>query len=139
MKFPDWLAVLGDQSYRDKNCPKESIEQITFINRLRTQYPDTLGRVVVHVKNEGKRTQGQVMFDKASGMTTGASDIIIPGAPALVIEIKRRDHTMSRWKDGQIEYLDAAQRNGAMVFVALGADAAMEAVKCYITKTTGNG
>lgn len=115
---------------------------MTFINRLRRQYPDTLGALVVHIQNEGKRTQGQMMHDKANGMTVGASDIIIPGAPAMVMEMKRRDHTLSSWQKGQQEYLLAAHRAGSFAFVALGADAAMEGVQCYLTyisQTTKSG
>jgi len=63
------------------------------------------------------------------GMNTGASDIIIPGCPALVIEMKRRDHTKSKWQAGQIDYLEASKNAGAMVCVALGAEAAIQAVE----------
>lgn len=119
------------------------MEQVTFINRLRKQYPDTMGRLVVHVKNEGKRTHGQMMFDRASGLTPGASDILIPVSPAIVIEMKRQDHTMSRWQKGQIDYLEAAHNAGSFVLVALGADAAMEGIeqwlKCYGTQMMKNG
>lgn len=134
MRFPPWLQVFGDQSHRDKNCPKEQLEQITFISRLRRQYPDTLGALAVHVKNEGKRTHGQVMFAKAEGLTKGAPDIIIPTSPPMLIEIKRRDHTASRWQDGQLDYLEAAHKLGAFACVALGADAAMEAVQQWLEK-----
>lgn len=127
MKFPDWLRVYGDQSWRG-DCPTESAEQVTFINRLRTMWPDTLGRVVVHVKNEGKRHSWQAARDKAEGLTKGAADIIIPGRLTLLIELKRRDHTKSRFQEGQLDYLKAAHDQGAFVCVALGADAAMYAV-----------
>ena len=60
-------------------------------------------------------------------MVKGAADVIIPASPAFVCEIKRRDHTKSQWQDGQQEYLNAAQKAGAFVCVALGADAAWEA------------
>jgi hypothetical protein len=65
-------------------------------------------------------------------MTEGASDIIIPGCPAFVCELKRRDHTKSKWQDGQLEYLETAQKAGAFVCVALGADAAMEAFEEWL-------
>ena len=67
-------------------------------------------------------------------MTKGASDIIIPGSPAFVCELKRRDHTKSRWEDGQQEYLTAAQDAGAFVCIALGADAAMEAFNDWLRR-----
>lgn len=110
-------------------CPKESAEQITFFSALRREYPDTLGKIAIHPRNEGQRHRNEVIRHKAEGMVTGASDVVIPGAPAFVCEIKRMDHTQSRWEDGQQEYLEAAQEAGAFVCVALGWQAAMEAVQ----------
>ena len=138
MKFESWLPVYGDQSYRG-DCPTESNEQVTLFARMRKRWPDTIGRVAIHPRNEGKRTPGQVWHQKAEGMTDGASDVIIPGCPALVLELKRRDHTASTWQKGQVEYLKAAHEMGAFVCVALGADAAIEAIECYITKMTKSG
>lgn len=127
MRFPDWLDVRGDTTYRGP-CPLEQMEQITLVNRVRSKWPDTLGKVLVHVRNEGKRTRGQAHYHKAEGMTSGACDVFIPGCPALLIELKRRDHTKSRWQPDQLEYMEAAQVMGAFVCVALGADAAMRAI-----------
>ena len=141
MKWPEWLRVYGDQTYRG-DCPTETAEQVTLFARMRKRWPDTIGRLAVHVRNEGKRTPGQTWHQKAEGMTTGAPDVIVPGAPALVIEIKRRDHTQSKWQPGQLDYLEAAHNCGAFVCVALGADAAIEAIECYLritTKTTPSG
>lgn len=120
------VPVYGDPSWRGK-CPPETAEQVTFFSRLRRQYPDTWGRLAIHPRNEGKRTHHQVAKQKAEGMTPGASDIVIPGAPSFICELKRRDHTLSRWEDGQPEYLSAAKNAGAFVCVALGCDAAWEA------------
>ena len=131
MKFPPWLRVHGDQTYRG-DCPKEEAEQITFINWLRREYPDTLGALVVHVKNEGKRTVQQAALDRAGGMTKGAADILVPGAPCLVLELKRRDHTQSSWQSGQQDYLKAAHEAGAFVAVCLGAEGAKSAVQEYL-------
>ena len=131
MKFPPWLRVHGDQNYRGE-CPKEEAEQITFINWLRREYPDTLGALVVHIKNEGKRTMQQAAMDRAGGMTKGASDIIICCCPPIVMEIKRRDHTASKWQTGQQEYLETAHKMGAFACVALGAEGAKSAVQQYL-------
>lgn len=128
MKFPDWLKVYGDTSYRG-NCPPESAEQVTFFNRLRTQYPDTWGRIALHPRNEGKRTYGQVWRQKAEGMTDGASDIIIP--LGFACEMKRLDHTQSKWQPGQIEYLQAVHDAGGFACVALGWEAAWEAFEAW--------
>lgn len=141
MKWPEWLKVYGDQTYRGE-CPTETAEQVTLFARMRKRWPDTIGRLAVHVRNEGKRTPGQTWHQKAEGMTDGASDVIIPGCPAFVLELKRRDHTASTWQKGQVEYLKAAHGMGAFVCVALGADAAIEAIECYLritTKTTPSG
>lgn len=133
MKFPDWLPVFGDTDYRNKNCPPESNEQVTFFNSLRRDYPE-LGLIAIHPRNEGKRTHHQAARHKAEGMATGAADIIIPGRPAFVCELKRADYTQSRWQDGQLEFLQAAKNNGAFVCVALGHKAALEALRVWIGK-----
>ena len=131
MKFPEWLDVYGDTQFRG-DCPQEGAEQITFFGMLRAEYPDTLGVLALHPKNEEKR-QGkqfrQLDRDKAMGLSPGASDIIIPGNPAFVCEMKRQDHTKSQWKKGQQEYLWAAKSQGAFTAVALGWEAALRAVK----------
>jgi len=123
MKFPSWLMVYGDQNYRGA-CPKEDVEQVSLFNRIRKEYPDDWGRLALHPRNEGLKEKGQfstVMKHAAEGMTPGASDVIIPGAPSLVMEIKRRDHTLSSWQPGQLAYLEAAHKAGAFACVALGA------------------
>lgn len=137
MKFPPGLPVYGNQKWRGK-CPIESAEQITFFNWLRLQHKNTYGRIAIHPRNEGKRTASQTQREKAEGMTTGAADIVIPGCPALVLEMKRRDHTQSKWEDGQPEYLEAAQKAGAFVCVALGWEAAREAFNEWLSNHQSN-
>lgn len=125
MKFHSDITVFGDPRYRGE-CPAEGAEQITFFNSL----PQDLRAIAIHPRNEGKRTHQQVKWQKADGtITKGASDIIIPGAPAFICELKRQDHTKSRWQDGQVEYLLACQAAGCFVCVALGWRAAIDAVK----------
>lgn len=126
MKFLDRIPVYGDQKWRGK-CPIEAAEQVTFFNRLRSEYPDTYGRIALHPRNEGKRHHTQTAKQKAEGMATGASDVVIPGAPAFVCELKRRDHTKCTWQGGQQEYLRASQDAGAFACVALGWEAAWQA------------
>jgi len=130
MKFYDWLPVYGDTSFRG-DCPQEAAEQVTFFSQLRKRHP-ALADVALHPRNEGKRTAQQAQRHKAEGMNTGASDVVIPGCPSLIIEIKRRDHTESKWQPGQIEYLEACKARGCVVAVALGWEAAMEAVEAYV-------
>lgn len=128
MKFPISIKVYGDQKYRNKKCPPESAEQITFFNVLRREYPE-LGAIAIHPRNEGKRSMQQTQRQKAEGMTPGASDIIIPGCPTFVCEMKRQDHTLCKWEPEQIAYLEQCQKNGAFVCVALGYKAALEALE----------
>lgn len=109
------ITVIGDLSYRNPNCPTEAAEQITFFNNL----PPHIKAVAFHAKNEGKKTHGQAAHDKAQGQVTGTPDIIIPGLNIL-IELKRQDSQKSRVGIEQVEYLLAAQKLGARVYVALG-------------------
>lgn len=129
MILPSTIRVYGDVSFRGK-CQREEFEQISIISQIRRTYPNKYGKIVIHPRNEGLLSKGQlssVAKRNAEGMTKGASDVIVPGSPAFVCEIKRRDHTQSKWQDGQIEYLEAAQSCGAFVCVALGAQAAWQA------------
>ena len=135
MKFPDWLPVYGDTSFRGE-CPLESAEQITFFNQLRAKYPDSYGRIALHPRNEGQLIGGQhssIDKKKAEGMSVGASDIVIPGATSFVCELKRLDHTQSAWQKDQQEYLKASQDAGAFVCVALGWDAAWQAFSDWLS------
>lgn len=134
MKFPEGVSVYGDTIYRGK-CPRESAEQITFFNQLRSNYPDSYGRIALHPRNEGQLIGGQLSSidkQKAEGMSVGASDIVIPGAPAFVCELKRQDHTQCTWQPGQKEYLEAAKNAGAFVCVALGWEAAWQAFNDWL-------
>jgi len=129
MKFHPEIAVYGDTKWRGK-CPKEEVEQASFFSKLRREYPDTWGRIAIHPRNEGLKEKGQfssVLKHAAEGMTKGASDIMMPGCPSFVCELKRQDHTLSTWQEGQQEYLLAAAKAGSFVCVALGAVAAWEA------------
>jgi len=131
MQFPEWLPVYGDQKYRNKKCPVESAEQITFFNTLRRDYPE-LAIIAIHPRNEGKRTAQQTQRQKAEGMTAGASDIIIPTLRPFICELKRQDHTLCHWEPDQLTYMATAQAMGAFVCVALGYQAALEALEVWI-------
>lgn len=133
------FPIYGDTKWRGK-CPAESMEQVTFFSRLRREYPATWGRLALHPRNEQQLRGGQIRAiakQKAEGMTPGASDIIIPAGGlrgSFVCELKRRDHTRSKWQDGQITYLEEANNAGSFVCVALGADAAWLALQDWIAK-----
>lgn len=129
------IPLYGDSKYRNKNCPKESLSQITFVNSIRSQYPDSYGLILIHPENEGKLINGQfsaVSKSRAMGMSPGASDIIIPGNPAFVCEIKRADRTLSDITQEQLDYLYAAKTAGAFVCIALGHEAAMNAFNQWL-------
>lgn len=126
------VLIYGDTTYRGE-CPKEAFEQASFFARLRREYPNTWGRLGLHIRNEGRRTVTQIRRIKAEGgFVAGASDIVIPGNPTFVCEMKRRDITQSKWEPGQQDYLRAASEAGTFACVALGAEAAWEALQKWI-------
>ena len=128
MKFPTGIPVYGDIGFRGP-CPPESAEQKTFFAWLRLQYPHTLGKIAFHPRNEGQRTASQARYQKAEGLTPGASDIVIPIGPRpILIELKQQNHTKSRLSDNELHYLISAQSQGAFVAIALGWEGAKDAV-----------
>lgn len=127
MKFPEGITVFGDKDYRG-DCPLEDADLITFFNQLRKKYPH-LADVALHIKNEGKRNVRQIQRDRAKGaLNSGASDIVIVGSTSLVCELKRKDHTKSTITAEQVTFLNNAENSGAFVCIALGWEAAIEAV-----------
>lgn len=139
MKFDENLKVYGDISFRG-DCSKEEIEQITFFNQLKKIYPD-IAELATHVQNEGVKSKQKAARDARSGLNQGMADIIIIGVPPCLIEMKRQDHTKSKWQKNQKKKLLLAQDLGAFACVALGYKAALEAVEDWIkcTQTMKNG
>lgn len=134
MIFPATIPVYGDTEFRGK-CPPEHVEQASFFAKLRREYPDSYGRIAIHPRNEGLLINGQfqaVVKHQIEGMAKGAADIVIPGARTFICELKRRDHTLSKWQGGQIDYLEAAAKAGAFACVALGAAAAWQAFEEWV-------
>lgn len=105
---------------------------MTFFGRLRRAYPDSYGILALHPRNEGKRTFLQAAKEKSEGMSTGATDIVIPARVPFICELKRRDHTQSKLAEEQLVYLRAAQAAGAYACIALGVDAAWEAFQKWL-------
>lgn len=130
-QIPDYIQVFGDVNYRG-DCATETAELIGFFRQLEKDYP-SLASIATHIRNEGKRTKFQGHKQQQEGMNTGASDIIIPCSPPIVIELKRRNHALSAISAKQVSYLSSAHRYGAFACVALGAIGAMEAVKAWHT------
>lgn len=132
MKVNPLIPVFGDMSYRG-DCPTEDTEQINFVSWLKHNHPD-YRTLFIHPKNEGKRQFNQVNYEsRTGGIPTGASDCIIPGCPTFVVELKRLDHTKSKWQKGQQEYLINAKEKGAFVGVAFGCEGLKEAFKLWLT------
>jgi len=138
MKIPPHIQVFGDVCFMG-DCPTEDAELITFFNELAKLYP-SLAKVAIHPDNEGLVLGSGHLHharQKAKGaIKKGAADIVICGNPTFVCEMKRQDHTKSRWQDGQLEFLEASQKQGAFTCVALGYVAALEAVKDWIKKAS---
>ena len=131
MKFNPLIPTYGDRSYRGKS-PFEDVEHINFVSWVRFNYPE-YGAILIHPKNEGKRSPQQISKEKKLGFKKGASDIIIPASPPFVCEIKRLNHVKdSHWQEGQQDYMLAAKEQGAFVCVALGAEAAKQAFKDWL-------
>lgn len=130
-QIPNYIPVFGDVNYRGE-CATETAELIGFFRLLEKEFP-SLAAIATHIRNEGKRSKFQGYKQQQEGMNTGASDIIIPCSPPIVIELKRRDHTLSTISAKQVSYLGSAHGLGAYSVVALGAIGAMEAVKAWHT------
>lgn len=126
LQVPSDIVVYGDTSYRDPNCPKEGKEHTTLLNQVRRRWPE-LFAVVLHPKNEGKRTARQAEIDKMYGaIKTGASDIVIPCSPPLAIELKRKCPVASHdVTPEQIDYIRHFVSLGGKACVALGWEAAI--------------
>ena len=129
MKTPAWLPVFGDLPKSTSN-PAEDYVLSSLISRIRNDYPSTYGLVAFHVKNESKRTTGQIRADKAKGLTKGVSDLIVVGSPTLCMEIKKDNSC--RFEDGQLEFLQQAQNQGAFVCLAIGYQGAKDAFKHWL-------
>ena len=126
------LVVYGDPNWRGK-CPMEAAEAVSFFCQLRAEFPE-LAKVATHIRNEGKRTKRQGYQHQQEGMNTGASDVIVPVCPPIVMEMKRRDHTLSSISKEQVDYLAAAAGLGAFTGVALGAAGAMVMVRTWVAR-----
>lgn len=126
MKLNKEIPVFGNASYRGE-CRHEDAEQIDFYAWLKHNYP-LYHQLMIHPQAEGKRNGRQMNYhSRTGGIPTGASDVIIPGNPCFVVELKRKDHTKSQWQPEQQPYLIAAKEAGAFVGLALGFDGMKEA------------
>lgn len=124
------IKYFGDLSYRGL-CPKETAEHMTFVSHVNNNYPDL---PLVHVKNEGVRTWRQAAFDKAMGsIRKGAPDIIILHKVPFVLEMKRKNPSLSDYSAEQIEFLENCSKLGCYACVAYGHEAAIEALREWLS------
>jgi hypothetical protein len=134
LKIPEGIKIYGDIHFRDDKCRKERVEQKEFFAWLKENRP-ALHKIALHPKNEGKRTNQQAQDDRElGGLTKGASDILIPAGVTFVCEIKRVDHTKSKITKPQVSYLLDTQALGAFSCIALGSEAAIQAVLDWESK-----
>ena len=126
------IQIFGNTDFRDKNCPSESQEQITFFNEIKTRCPMPYGKIAFHQRNESRRSYRQAAWHKSEGLIKGVPDIIIPGKVTFLCELKRQDHTLCRISDHQLEYLENCRLLGSFCCIALGYKQALLAVNSWI-------
>lgn len=126
MKFNKEIPVFGDSSFRG-DCKKEDLEAMDFYSWLKFNHPEH-AEFYIHPKAEGKRTYAQVNYEKKTGgIPTSTPDGLMMHAIPFCVELKRKDHTKSKWQDGQEDKLIGLSKRGCFVGVALGADGMKEA------------
>lgn len=131
------IPVFGDPTFRGP-CNLEDADLIYFFSDITHDFPELKG-IAFHVKNEGNRTPSQVKREKMKGaLVTGLVDVVILGGPAFVMELKRKDYTLSDLEKEQFECLVTSKNNGAFACVCLGVDAAREALRAWLAVVSKN-
>lgn len=118
------IRVYGDLSYRGA-CATEDSECQTIINQCKKRYPDLM---IVHIKNEGKRTKAQMDEAKAMGFIKGASDYMLVGNPVGYMEVKRKNYSHKLSKEQEV-FLIEAEKRGAFTGMVLGWEAALDFIE----------
>lgn len=136
------IPIYGDVNYRGASEAEDG-DLIEFFNGLKYDYP-VISRIAIHTKNEGKRDtqekQREAKRDKMKGaLLRGTVDVIIPGGPAFIMELKRKNYLHSKIDDDQILYMQRSKRAGAFVCVCLGYDAAFKALDEWLKLSFGEG
>lgn len=132
------IVVFGDETFRGQ-CDKEDKDLIEIFSELKHEFP-LLSQLAIHIPNEGERTRAEAQKLRMKGaLLKGAVDVFCPGNPSLVLELKRRDYTLSKIDPEQVKYLLRAQLTGAFTVVALGYDAAIEAIRHWISLSFPEG
>lgn len=115
-----------------KRKSTESVEQIKFIQHVRTFYPEI---VVFSVPNGGDVTASQRIRLTHEGMLAGVPDVLLFGLhrPTLAIEFKRPDGKGKISTEQQAVQLQM-EGVGAVVCVAKSADQAKGFLQSWLTK-----
>lgn len=115
----------------------ETTEQISLFNWARANeafIPEL--RLLHHVPNEGKRTNGAVL--KAAGLKTGVPDLYLPvprgGFHGLYIEMKFGSGKTTK---AQEEFMALLRQQGYKTAVAYGAEQAREIIRHYLARAAG--
>ena len=115
-----------------KRKSTESVEQIKFVQHVRTFYPEI---VIFSVPNGGGVTSSQRIRLTREGVMAGVPDVLLFGLhrPTLAIEFKRPDGKGKSSKEQQTVQLQM-EGVGAVVCVAKSADQAKGFLQSCLTK-----
>ena len=117
-----------DKAIKSAIKSNEDDEQATVI-----EFCELMKIVVVHIPNEGKRSQAYGARMKRLGMKKGFPDLLFPtpasGYHGLLIEMKT-DKT-SRVSPDQRAWIAYLMRHGYYAIVCYGANEAIEVIKKY--------
>ena len=110
---------------------RESPEQIKFVARVRSFYPDVL---IFAVPNGGKRSPMEATRLKEEGVLPGASDLVIlearGGYFGLLVEMKRPDG--GSVSEEQQDFMYSARDKGYKAVVCHGTEEAWRAFEKYM-------
>ncbi len=118
-----------EKTYRGSMGKSEAQEQAILVTWLERQN-------ILHyaIPNGGRRSMGEAMQLKRTGLKPGVPDLCIPmasrGFHALYIELKRADGGVV--SEAQRYWIDELSRAGNQAMVCHGADEAIAAVKHYL-------
>lgn len=111
----------------------EHREQVAVVKWFDLSYPAFRGRLFA-VPNGGHRHVAVAAKLKAEGVRPGVPDLWLPvqrkGFAGLVIELKAKG---GKLQPNQAEWLDFLGQQGYMAVLCVGADAAMQTIKDYLS------
>lgn len=122
MKVPVFKAEIPKPKVKS-----EDAEQMEFIQWMRRTHPQ---HRIFAIPNGGWRSKASVMKLKATGVTAGVPDLMIPSLYAF-IEMKRVKN--SQTSPEQYDWVDYLKTAGYSVKICKGKDEAVEFVKQLLT------